>query len=451
MEQFSLAMLAKTLPTTLKGTDVTFSTISIDTRTLKKGDLFIAIKGEHFDGHEFITEAIAKGAVAVIVATEQSTEIPQLQVTDTRKALGQIAKLHRQRFQIPRIAITGSSGKTTTKEMLATILRQMGPVLATKGNYNNDIGVPLTLLRLQAKHEFAVLELGANYPGEIAYTTQLVAPKIAAIINVAPAHIQGFGSIAAVANAKAEIFQGLTKHGIAVINADDDYAAEWKKSLVNHNLLTFACNATADFQLLEILEQSLEATEFRMQTPLGTIDIKLPLPGMHNVMNALAAATLACAVGASLDDIKFGLENTLPVAGRFQILSANHNTTVINDTYNANPDSVKAALDCLARYPGKRILVFGDMSELGPDVERYHQQVGRQAKALGIDAVYSCGQWSRFTSEAFGANKTHFTDKTDLIDALKSVLNQHQDVTLLIKGSRSAQMEVVACALTQTS
>lgn len=422
------------------------ASISIDTRTLQVGDVFIAIQGDNFDGHQFLEQAKQAGAVAAIVSREVECDFPQILVEDTRIALGQIAAHHRQQFKIPVIALTGSSGKTSTKEMIASILRQKGEVLSNQGNFNNDIGAPLSLLRLTSEHDYAVFELGANHMHEIDYTAGLVKPDVALINNVGPAHIEGFGSEEGVAKAKGEIYQRLATDGVAIINADDQFASYWQGLIKQQQVYRFAVEQQADFTANDIQFDQQGHARFILQSPSGDIAIQLPVPGQHNVMNALAASACCFAVGIDLLAIKAGLEKAPDVPGRLISQRGLRGATIIDDTYNANPASVKAAIDVLSQLPGKRILVLGDMGELGDEAVHYHRQVGEVAKQFAIDACYTVGELSQAVGDGFKGPGEHFTDKQSLITTLQQQIDG--DTVCLIKGSRSAKMEDIVAALT---
>ena len=445
MNKFSLAKMSAVLSGKLINQDVEFSTVSTDSRNIKPGQLFIALVGPNFDGHQFIKEITQKGAAAAIVSKPIKTDLPLLQVADTNKALGQLAAWHRQQMQLPIIALTGSCGKTTVKEMTRCILAECGTTLANEGTLNNDIGVPLTLLKLQPEHRYAVIELGANNPGEIAYLTQMTKPQVAFINNIAPAHLAGFGSIEGVARAKAEIFTGLKENGIALVNVDDHYANWIKEKLNGKKIITFGIEHAADFQAQTLKADAEERFSFILKTPQGEINIQLPVLGKHNVLNALAAAAATSAVGASLNAIKAGLEKMRAVSGRLVVRQGQAGARIFDDTYNANPFSVRTALQVLANYKGERIFVFGDMGELGEQAEQMHQEIGEFAKQLGINRLYAWGKLSKATVKAFGEGAYHFDDKSQLSDAVKNILKP--DVTVLVKGSRSAKMEQVVAAL----
>lgn len=445
---FNLLQLSKILNISLTSqTDgnLSFKTISTDTRTIQPGELFIALKGPNFDANHYVKEAAKKGAVAAIVSEPVASDIPILLVEDTCLALGQIAAFHREQFDIPLIALTGSAGKTTTKVMLASILQQCGSTLATEGTLNNHIGVPKTLLRLSNEHRYAVIEMGANHSGEIAYLTNMAKPTVAFITNAAAAHLEGFGDLPGVARAKGEIFQALAKDGTVIINADDQFCSYWQGITKNYSPIYFGIKNSAAFTAKDIHINEEGYASFRLYTPQGEIDIQLQIAGEHNVMNALAAAAAAQAVGASLAEIKAGLETAHPAYRRLVIHKGHAGATIIDDSYNANPLSVKAAIALLAKKAGEKIIALGEMRELGPAAASYHQEIGRVAKELGINHLYAYGQLNEFTVKAFGEQGFYFDDQTAMIDALRTQLNP--DVTVLVKGSLSTQMDKVVKAL----
>jgi len=426
------------------GNDVMLQGVSTDTRTLQAGQLFVALRGPHFDGHDYLAEAKAKGAAACMVE-KPVANCPALIVSDTRLALGKLARAWRRRFAIPLIAVTGSNGKTTVKEMLASILVQQGNALATRGNLNNDIGLPLTLFRLDEQQASAVVEMGANHAGEIAYLTRLAEPDIAIITNAAPAHLEGFGSLEGVAKAKGEIFQGLGNHGTAIINADDRFAPLWRDLAKNNQQLTFGLHQPADISAH--WQAGDRGSQLRVTTPQGEMELHLALLGEHNVMNALAAIAAAQAAGMPLAVIKAGLERMQPVPGRLQLKPGRNGSRIIDDTYNANPASLAAAIQVLAGFAGQTILVLGDMGELGEDALSLHATAGRAAKAADIDALYSVGSMAQAAAQAFGEGAQSFTDQASAIAALQPKLTSH--VTVLLKGSRLSHMERVVDALVQ--
>ena len=416
--------------------------VSTDTRTVTDGALFLALLGERFDAHQFVAQAITNGAVAAVVSRPLAdVAIPQILVADTRVALGQISAWVREQLDLQIVAITGSCGKTTLKEMCAAILQQAAPVLATQGNLNNEIGVPQTLLRLTPAERYAVVELGANHPGEIAWTTSLVKPDVAVINNVAAAHLAGFGSLRGVAVAKTEIFGGLSASGTAVINADSEFYDWWREILSVRTVSFGVQNVKADFRAENVKQDEQGIASFTLCTPDGQIDIQLPIPGLHNVSNALAAAAVTTSLGLSLVQVKSGLANMQLVKGRFCVQKLSDDLTVIDDTYNASVQSVMAAIDTLSVMPGYRVLAFGDMGEMGADAVSLHRQIGEHARLRKLDAVLTVGDLSRHAADA--ASGQHFTDKESLCQALKTLMQQQRPMTILAKGARSARMEEV--------
>ncbi len=444
MIPLALADIASAVNGKLVGRNITINALVTDSRALKVDEAFLALKGPNFDGHRFIKQVLEQGCSAIIVDHQQATDIPQIIVEDTHLALGQIGALVKAQVAPKTVAITGSSGKTTVKEMVAAILSRLGCVLATKGNFNNDIGVPLTLLRLEDKHDFAVVELGANHLGEISYTSNLVRPDIAMINNIAAAHLEGFGDLAGVARAKGEIFEGLSESGVAIYNQDSPYASKWQWRLTDKNVRKFSCLKKSDcFSSNVVLDENGCAT-FSLNTNVGRTFIELTVPGRHNVCNAVAAASVALECGASLDDIRLGLADMARVGGRLNIHQLGDNFKLIDDTYNANVDSVKAATELLASYPGRRILILGDMGELGSAARSYHQEVGEYAKSLKIDDLMTLGVLSQSASDSFNGRGQHFSSRENLVKQLANMLsNEAQQIAVLVKGSRSAHMEHV--------
>ncbi|EGO8190671.1 UDP-N-acetylmuramoyl-tripeptide--D-alanyl-D-alanine ligase [Escherichia fergusonii] len=446
MISVTLSQLTDILNGELKGADITLDAVTTDTRKLTPGCLFVALKGERFDAHDFADQAKAGGAGALLVSRPLDIDLPQLIVKDTRLAFGELAAWVRQQVPARVVALTGSSGKTSVKEMTAAILSQCGNTLYTAGNLNNDIGVPMTLLRLTPEYDYAVIELGANHQGEIAWTVSLTRPEVALVNNLAAAHLEGFGSLAGVAKAKGEIFSGLPENGIAIMNADNNDWLNWQSVIGPRKVWRFSPNANnSDFTATNIHVTSY-GTEFTLQTPTGSVDVLLPLPGRHNIANALAAAALSMSVGATLDAIKAGLANLKAVPGRLFPIQLAENQLLLDDSYNANVGSMTAAVQVLAEMPGYRVLVVGDMAELGAESEACHVQVGEAAKAAGIDRVLSVGKQSHVISTTSGVGE-HFADKTALITHLKSLIAEQQVITILVKGSRSAAMEEVVRAL----
>ncbi|EGW54669.1 UDP-N-acetylmuramoyl-tripeptide--D-alanyl-D-alanine ligase [Candidatus Endoriftia persephonae] len=448
MNQFSLYQAAEQINGMLFGMERSFGAVSTDTRTLQPGDLYVALKGPNFDGHEFLYEAELRGAVAALVSERTTAHLPLILVDDTRLALGRLAAAWRQAFPVPLVAVTGSNGKTTVKEMLAAILSQRGKVLATQGNLNNDIGMPLTLLR-QQDEAFAVIEMGANHPGEIAVLSGIARPDVALITSAGAAHLEGFGTLDGVAKAKGEIIQGLTDDGTLVLNRDDAYFPFWQKQAEGRRLLTFGTHPEAQLRLdAEAAETRWEADGFIVHAPLfyqdTELQLKLALGGRHNLINAAAAAAAAIALGASEKDVVAGLAGMRPVKGRLQTRMA-AGVRLIDDSYNANPDSVSVAIELLAQAPGQRWLVLGDLAELGQGAVRLHRQIGEQAQRAGIDVLWSVGELSREASVAFAGAGRHFEDREALAEALRE--GAASGDTILIKGSRSAGMEQVVDAL----
>ena len=446
MISVSLSQLAGILHGELQGQDLTCDAVTTDTRKITPGCLFVALKGERFDAHDFADQAKEAGAGALLVSRKLNVDLPQVVVKDTRQAFGELAAWVRQQVPTRIVALTGSSGKTSVKEMTAAILSQCGNTLYTAGNLNNDIGVPMTLLRLTPEHVYAVIELGANHQGEIAWTVSLTKPEAALVNNLAAAHLEGFGSLEGVAKAKGEIYTGLPQNGIAIMNADNNDQLNWKSVIGDRKTWRFSPNAAnSDFTATNIHVTS-HGTEFTLQTPTGSTDVLLPLPGRHNIANALAATALAMAVGAPLSAIKTGLANLTAVPGRLFPVPLGENKLLLDDSYNANVGSMTAAVQVLSEMPGYRVLVVGDMAELGDKSVACHRQVGEAAKASGIDRVLSTGALSQTLSEASGAGE-HFADKAALITRLKALIQEKQIITVLVKGSRSAAMEDVVRVL----
>ncbi len=451
-----LSECAEAVKGILVGEDTAITSISIDTRAIKPGQLYIAVKGDNFDGNEFVGQAEQAGATAAVVHQGVKSTLPHIIVDNTRLALAELAGAWRRSLgahgsqALSVVGITGSNGKTTVKEMVAAILAVNAPVLFTQGNLNNDIGVPLTLLRLNEQHRYAVIEMGANHAGEIAYTSAYAQADVVIITNAGAAHLEGFGSLEGVAKAKGELIETLKKDGIAVINHDDDYFDYWKAVAGIRQITSFGLNDGADVSAKTIKTQIRNeafVTTFDLVTTLGTVEIILKLAGQHNVVNALAATAASLALGLSLKQIKQGLESVKPVTGRLQPLVSRLGNIVIDDTYNANSDSLKAGLDVLADFTGKPWLVLGAFGELGPDSPKIHEEMGVFIKARGVVRLLAVGEDSKNTVQAFGLGATFFEKQQDLIDALKQELTG--DETILIKGSRAQHMENVAAALVE--
>lgn len=427
--------------------DCQFSRVCTDTRSLQAGDLFVALRGDRFDAHKFLQEAVNKQASALVVEKENPEfSLPQLVVKDTTEALGQLAGLNRELFKGPLIAITGSGGKTTVKMLLHNILAHCGNVYATKGNLNNHIGVPLSLFELSPEHDYAVIEMGASGPGEIAYLVQLAKPDVGLVNNALRAHVEGFGSLEGVAKAKGEMFAGLQVNGLAVINLDDPLVDVWLGQAGERKRLTFSVDGkVADFRATDIRDGGDGHVGFVLHTPSEKVELTLQLMGKHNVANALAAAACAYAVGAGIDAIKAGLEGSEAVAGRMQVRRGSSGATIIDDSYNANPDSAKAAVDSLVRWSGRKVLVLGDMAELGRGAEQFHRDLGAYARTVGVDSLLTVGKLTRISSDAFGSEARHFDDCEQAVRFLETVVDS--DSVVLVKGSRSAGMERVVSAL----
>jgi UDP-N-acetylmuramoyl-tripeptide--D-alanyl-D-alanine ligase len=438
----SMGDIAQTLGWQLHGTAVLFDGIATDTRKLLPGQLFVALEGENHDGHDYVIEALQCGAAGALVSREVEGAAPLLQVPDTLHALGQLAALHRAAFKGTLFAVTGSAGKTTTKEMLAAILRQAAPVLATSGNLNNEIGVPLTLFRLDARHRYAVIEMGAAKPGDIRYLVDIADPDISILTNARAAHLEGFGSLDQVARTKGEIF--VDKPGrLAVINSDEPYSALWQQLAGAATVISYGTgdNSPASVRAIN-LELGAAGSRFDLVTGGQSQAIELPVPGHHNVANALAAAAAAIGAGIGLQEVAAGLANFNGVSGRMQFCRGAGGMLVIDDSYNANPDAVRSAIDVLAMQSGSRLLLLGDMAELGDDSLSYHREVGRYARAQGIEGLFGIGPLAAGAAEAFGSGAQCFADKAQLLAWLghESLASYN---ACLVKGSRRSRMEQV--------
>ena len=450
LKPMSLSQLVPLLNGQQIGADAAFTGVSIDSRSVSAGQLFVALTGPRFDGHDYLADVKAKGAVAALVEREVAdVDLPQLRVADCRLALGQLGALNRAAYDKPVVAITGSSGKTTVKEMLASILRTRGPVHATRGNLNNDLGAPLTLLELAPEHTAAVIELGASRIGEIAYTVAMTRPHVAIINNAGTAHVGEFGGPEKIVEAKGEILEGLDSAGIAVLNLDDKAFPIWKARAAGRQVLSFALtDSSADFFASDIGRDARGCPSFKLHSPKGVEAVQLNLLGTHNVANALAAAAAAHAMGISLFGIVTGLNAVQPVKGRTVAQLAKNGMRVIDDTYNANPTSMCAAVDILAGFSGRTVLVLGDIGELGEWAEQGHREVGAYA-AGKVSALYAVGPMMAHAVAAFGEHARHFASQADLIAALG--VEQDPNTTILIKGSRSAVMENIVAALCGSS
>lgn len=438
MSWLDLSAIAQMLGTSLLGADGPVTGVCTDSRRVGPQELFIALKGARFDAHEFIDSQMQ--AAGIVVTRELAVDLPQLVVKDTRLALGDLARQWRSSLRAPVIGLTGSNGKTTVKEMIAAILATQGQVYATRGNLNNDIGLPLSLLALRETHDYAVMEMGANHFGEIDYLTHIACPDVALITNAAAAHLEGFKDLDGVARAKGEIFSGLREDGIAVINADDIYAEYWRSKCRRHQVVSFGFADWAD-----VRGQWEPGGPLQIGSGDDGVSIDLPLAGRHNAANALAAATAALAVGVTLMDVKQALETMTPVAGRLQRKQARSGLQIIDDSYNANPASLEAAIEVLAAEPAPRCLVLGDMGELGAAAGELHRAMGRLAHKAGIERLYTLGEFARGAAAAFGSEARSFSDCDALIQALQEDLGE--PATVLVKGSRYMRMERVVAAL----
>ncbi|MBM4227413.1 MAG: UDP-N-acetylmuramoyl-tripeptide--D-alanyl-D-alanine ligase [Gammaproteobacteria bacterium] len=442
----SLADAAAIVGGQLTGADHGFEGVSTDSRTLAPKQLFYALKGERFDGHDSLPQAADRGAAGAVVTRRMDTALACIHVPDTRRALGDLARAWRLRHHCTVIGVTGSNGKTTTKEMTAAILRQRGPTLATEGNLNNHIGLPLTLFGLSAEHEAAVIEMGANAMNDIAELADIARPDIGIVTMCGPAHLQGFGSVENVALAKGRLFEGIAPEGVAILNVDDPFRDFWLTMCGQRKVLRFGLSAEADFTAHEITEGAPgEGVRFELVCPQGTVTIHLPVDGVHNVRNALAAAAASMAAGATLSEVATGLAGMDAVRGRLVVRRGRGGSRIIDDSYNANPASLRAALHVLGRAEGRRWLVLGDMGELGPEAAAIHRTMGREARELGVAQVFALGELTRETVEGFGPGARHFTDVTLLTESLSQDLAP--DVTVLVKGSRFMQLERVVASL----
>jgi UDP-N-acetylmuramoyl-tripeptide--D-alanyl-D-alanine ligase len=441
------AEAARAVSGQLHGTSVRFPAVTTDSRAAGHGELFIALKGERFDAHDFVEGAEKQGAGASMVSRlVPRASKPQIVVSDTRLGLGRLAGYWRRKYALPVVALTGSNGKTTVKEMLSSILTAhcgfREAVLATEGNLNNDIGMPLTLLRLRDGHRFAVIEMGMNHAGEIEYLTRIAQPTVAVVNNAQRAHVGILGSVEAIARAKGEIYAGLGESGIAVINEDDAFAPYWKKLNVKRRIVTFGVGDAAD------VRATASGSQVRFVTPVDAFAVTLQVSGEHNIRNALAACAAAHALEIPPQAIQDGLNHFAGVPGRQQRRRGVGGSIVIDDSYNANPESMRAAVRVLAAQPGRKVFVMGDMGELGEHAAEMHAEVGAFAKESKIEALLATGEMSRQAVKAFGTGGAHFADVESLLAAARKAATA--GVTLLVKGSRFMQMERVADALAES-
>ncbi|MCB1888421.1 MAG: UDP-N-acetylmuramoyl-tripeptide--D-alanyl-D-alanine ligase [Rhodocyclaceae bacterium] len=434
-----------------------FDSVGSDSRDIVPGQLFVALRGERFDGHDYVARAIAAGAAAAMVDRAWADdnpdgELPLLIVDETRKGLGALAGHWRRQFSLPVIGVTGSNGKTTVKEMCAVILRAQAAldgvdpasaVLATRGNLNNDIGLPLTVLGLRPSHRYAIVEMGMNRPGEIAWLSSIALPTVALVTNAHRAHLAGMGGVDEVAREKGAIYGGLAEDGTAVVNGDDPHAPLWRQLAGQHRTVQFGVEQAADVSGAYILKG--QGATLTVHTPIGNAGIELLVPGRHNVMNALAAVAATLGAGVTLEAVCRGLGAYTGTKGRLERKAGVNAAVVIDDTYNANPDSVRAGIDVLAATPGRTVLVLGDMGEVGPNSAQLHDEVGGYAKSQGIDQLFAMGEMSEVAARNFGEGGRHFGRLEELVAALRKIMDA--DTVVLVKGSRFMQMERVVDAI----
>ena len=440
----TLAQAAASMQGTLQGDDRDFAGVSTDTRTIREGELFFALQGPNFDGRDYVRVAREAGAAGAVVSKRANDALAQISVGDTKAALGRFGAAWRNAHDATLVGVTGSNGKTTLKELVAACLSRKATTLATHGNLNNDIGMPLMLARIDETHRYVVLEMGANHAGEIAYLTGLARPDVVVITNAGAAHLEGFGSIRGVAHAKGEILQGEPRPRVAVLNADDKYFPYWASLVEDVRCLSFGFDDAADVRADNIVAAPSQTT-FTLHTANGSVDVSLPLVGVHNVRNACAAAAVALALQIGIDDIRAALEGVNPVGGRLQPLRGINDATLFDDSYNANPLSVIAAAEFLAGLKGESWLVLGDMKELGDDAEELHREVGEAARASGVNRLFAYGALAASAAEGFGEHASWFASLDALVDELCAGMTS--DINVLVKGSRSMRMERVVDAL----
>ncbi|HKJ19489.1 MAG TPA: UDP-N-acetylmuramoyl-tripeptide--D-alanyl-D-alanine ligase, partial [Woeseiaceae bacterium] len=440
----TLSQAAEAMQGVLHGDDRPFKGVSTDTRSIRDGELFFALQGPNFDGRDYVGVASEKGAAGAVVSRLVDDDVAQITVDDATAALGRFGAAWRDQHDVTVIGVTGSNGKTTLKELIAVCLAQQAPTLATHGNLNNDIGMPLMLARIDDSHHFAVLEMGANHAGEIAYLTSLANPDVVVITNAAAAHLEGFGSIDGVAAAKGEILQNEKRPRVAVLNADDKYFDYWSSLVGDTRSVSFGFDDTADVRADDIVA-SASCTEFTLHLAGESVGVTLPLAGVHNVRNACAAAAVALALGISVEKIRLALDGVSPVGGRLEPVRGVHGATLFDDSYNANPLSVVAAAEFLSALPGESWLVLGDMKELGNDAAELHREVGEAVRTSGVNRLFAFGDLARSTVEGFGQNACWYASLDTLVDELSEALTS--DINVLVKGSRSMHMERVVDAL----
>lgn len=432
------------IDTGAKRGDITITGAVIDTRVLQPGNLFVAIRGERVDGHDFGPQAVAAGAAAALVERRLDIDLPQVLVNNTQLALGDLASAVRAQRHARMVGITGSNGKTTVKSLVAAILSLHGRTHVSAGNFNNELGLPLTLLAMPEDAEYGVLEMGAGKPGDIAYLAAIARPDVGVVNTIAPAHLERMGGVEGIAETKGALYEALPADGVAIINADDAFAGFFTRLAGARRVLRFGLDHPADVGA-DIVQLRLDGAHFIISTPLGDADVHLPLAGRHNVANALAASAVALALDVPLATIVQGLQQVARVAGRLHLEAMDGGWSLIDDSYNANPGSTGVAIDTLALATGERWLVLGDMAELGADAQALHAGIGERARRQGIEKLFAVGPLSAAAAAAFGDGAEHFADRNALTDALQTRL--HAGVICLVKGSRSAGMEQVVAAL----
>lgn len=443
----SLADAALAMRGVLHGADASFSAVTTDSRRVSAGSLFFALSGVHHDGHEYVQAARAAGAVAAVVCREEAAAGgPSIVVDDVQLALGRLAHTWRMQLPVTVVAITGNSGKTTTKELTAAVLRTAAPTLATPGNYNNEIGMPLTLLQLDEDHRYAVIEMGQGQPGDIAYLARIARPSVALVTNVTGAHLGGFGSMEAIAAGKAEVYASLDSDGVAIVNLDDRFSGYWLDCLPACGRVTFGTAAAADVRAEAISVGDDGCARFELVSGGARVAVALGIPGIHNVSNALAAVAVGTVCGIPAEDIAKALATVRPVGGRMAVRELSGGIRLVDDTYNANPGSVRAAVDTLCAWRGRRVLVLGEMAELGAAAAELHREIGEYACRKGVDALFVTGSHASDVVAGFGDRASAFATVDELVKALQAEVAE--GVTILVKGSRSARMERVVAAIT---
>ncbi len=445
MRALSLEELVQPLSAQLRGGDASISSVFTDSRRPQQGGLFVALRGENFDGHDYLSTVAEAGAAAALVSERGPAALPQLVVDDTLLGLGRLAAYNRDLYRSPLVAITGSAGKTTAKNLIHAVLAQRGETLATEGNLNNEIGVPLTLLRLRPEHRFAVVEMGAAKRGDIAYLCELGRPTVSVLLNAVEAHLEGFGSLEGVAQTKGEIFDALGPGDTAVINADQPWAEQWRQRAGAARIMDFSLEGKATVCARGVKAGGLAGCSFTVETGASSFPVRLQLAGRHNVANALAATAVGLACGLEPEEISAGLASVAPTPGRLSSHTSPGGALVVDDCYNANPASVRAAIDLLAGSEGRRILILGAMRELGETSEQLHREIGEYAASAGLDAFWGVGEELREAVAAFGAAGRWFADCAAAGDAAAAEFGAGD--TVLIKGSRGARMERVLHAL----